>query len=121
MTTGTERPGLSVNITLTPHAAEQVRGFMGAEKVPLGTGGLRVCVVPGGCSGFKYDLRIEDGPLDDDIIATSGGIRLFVDAFSAQYLEGTTIDYVSNLNGQGFAFNNPSATGGCGCGSSFSA
>lgn len=121
MTTETERPGLSVDVSLTDNAAEQVRGFMSAEAVPLETGGLRVCVLPGGCSGFKYDLRIEDGPLDDDLITSSGGIRLFVDAFSAQYLQGTTIDYVSNLNGQGFAFNNPSATGGCGCGSSFSA
>ena len=51
----------------------------------------------------------------------SNGVRLFVDAFSAQYLEGTSIDYVTSINGQGFAFNNPAATGSCGCGSSFSA
>jgi iron-sulfur cluster assembly protein len=46
---------------------------------------------------------------------------VFVDPFSAQYLGGTTIDYVSSMQGSGFTFKNPNATGGCGCGSSFSA
>ena len=49
----------------------------------------------------------------------SSGIRLFVDEFSAQYLNGTTIDYRSNFQESGFAFENPNATGGCGCGTSF--
>jgi iron-sulfur cluster assembly protein len=47
------------------------------------------------------------------------GLRVFVDAFSAQYLDGVTIDYVSTMQGAGFTFDNPNATGGCGCGSSF--
>ena len=119
--TTVERPSLTVDITLTENAADQVRGFLEGEKVSLETGGVRVAVTPGGCSGFKYNLTIEDAPLDDDIVTASHGIQLFVDAFSAQYLAGTNIDYVSNINGQGFAFNNPSSTGGCGCGSSFSA
>ena len=120
MTTA-DRPTININLSLTPKAAEQVRGFMDAERVSVETAGLRVSVMPGGCSGFKYALNIEEHALDDDIVAEAEGIRLFVDAFSAQYLEGTTIDYVSNLSGSGFTFSNPSATGGCGCGSSFSA
>ena len=59
--------------------------------------------------------------LDDDIVFERGGLRMFVDAFSAQYLNGTTVDYVSTMQGSGFTFNNPNATGGCGCGSSFTA
>ena len=50
-----------------------------------------------------------------------GGIKLFVDMFSAQYLNGITVDYTSNMMGSGFTFENPNATGGCGCGTSFSA
>ena len=121
MTTQTERPSFTVTIGLTDTAADKVRDFMAAESVEVETGGIRVSVTPGGCSGFKYNLNIEEEPLDDDIVTDSNGVRMFVDAFSAQYLEGTTIDFVTNINGQGFSFNNPTATGGCGCGSSFSA
>ncbi len=120
MTTA-NRPAMEVDVALTPNAAEKVREFMTAEEVPNETAGLRVSVTPGGCSGFKYALNIEETALDDDVITESQDVRLFVDAFSAQYLGGTRIDYVSNLSGNGFTFNNPSATGGCGCGSSFSA
>jgi iron-sulfur cluster assembly accessory protein len=82
-----------------------------------GAGGL----LPGGCSGFKYSLNIEERPLDDDLVSEINGVRVFVDGFSAQYLAGITIDYVSSMQGSGFTFSNPNATGGCGCGSSFTA
>jgi iron-sulfur cluster assembly protein len=76
-------------------------------------------VLPGGCSGFQYGLNIEDAPESDDEVMDLSGVRVFVDPFSAQYLEGIHIDYVSTMMGSGFTFNNPVATGGCGCGSSF--
>ncbi len=120
MTTA-QRPEMTVDITLTDEAVDKVKDFMSVEDVPEETAGLRVSVMPGGCAGFKYGLNIEEHPLDDDIIVDYSGLKLFVDAFSAQYLQGITIDFVSNMNGSGFTFNNPSASGGCGCGSSFSA
>ena len=120
MTTA-QRPEMTVDINLTDEAVAQVEKFISAEDVSTETAGLRVSVLPGGCAGFKYGLNIEEHPLDDDIVVHYDGIKLFVDAFSAQYLEGTTIDFVSNVNGSGFTFNNPSSSGGCGCGSSFSA
>lgn len=118
--TTVQRPEMTVNLSLTDEAAAQVRNFMDAEQVSAETSGLRVSVMPGGCAGFKYGLNIEEQPLDDDIIVEKDGLKFYIDAFSAQYLEGTRIDYVSNVNGNGFTFNNPSATGACGCGSSFS-
>lgn len=108
-------------LTLTDRAAEEVRKFIAEGDVPLETGGLRVSVLPGGCSGFKYSLNIEEKSLDDDLVLEVNTVRLFVDGFSAQYLVGITIDYVSSMQGSGFTFNNPNATGGCGCGSSFTA
>ena len=108
-------------LTLTDRAAQEVRQFIAAETAPPETAGLRVAVLPGGCSGFKYSLNIEDRAADDDMTAEINGIRVFVDAFSAQYLSGVTIDYVSAMQGSGFTFHNPNATGGCGCGSSFTA
>ncbi len=81
--------------------------------------GLRVSVLPGGCSGFKYSLNIEEAALEDDMVQEVNGIRVFVDGFSAQYLSGVTVDYVTSMQGSGFTFSNPNASGGCGCGSSF--
>lgn len=112
-----QQPALAV--TVTPVAAAEVRKFMEQENVSPEQGGLRVSVQPGGCSGFKYGLLIEDAAAEDDVIVDADGFRIFIDPFSAQYLNGTTIDYVSSMQGSGFTFSNPNATGGCGCGSSF--
>jgi len=111
--------GLSV--LLSDRAADEVRKFIEAEQVPVETAGLRVSVLPGGCSGFKYSLNIEERAVEDDMTLDLNGVRVFVDGFSAQYLNGVTIDYVSSMQGSGFTFSNPNATGGCGCGSSFTA
>jgi len=108
-----------LTVSLTAKAAGEVRRFMESEAVSAESGGLRVSVLPGGCSGFRYGLNIEERALDDDFVVESEGVRLFVDAFSAQYLGGVTIDYHSSMQESGFTFNNPNATGGCGCGSSF--
>jgi iron-sulfur cluster assembly accessory protein len=108
-------------LTLTPVARTEVKRFMAAEGVSPEVGGLRVSVQPGGCSGFKYGLLIEDQSAEDDVVVDQGEFRVFIDPFSAQYIQGVTIDYVSSMQGSGFTFKNPNSTGGCGCGSSFSA
>lgn len=107
-----------MNLTLTETASEKVREFM-EEQGAVESAGLRVAVLPGGCSGFQYGLNIEDAPEEDDEILERDGVKVFVDPFSAQYLEGVEIDYVQNFMGSGFSFSNPNANGGCGCGSSF--
>jgi iron-sulfur cluster assembly accessory protein len=109
----------AVTLTLTERAGQEVKKFLAEEKVSLESAGLRVGVLPGGCSGFRYSLNIEEHPAADDVVVESAGVRLFVDEFSAPYLNGTVIDYKSNFQESGFAFENPNASGGCGCGSSF--
>ncbi len=111
----------TVAIDVTENAAIEIKKFMVSEEGLPETAGLRVRVVPGGCSGFQYSLNIEEDSRQGDYILGAHGVRLFIDMFSAQYLNGVQIDYVSNMMGSGFAFNNPNATGSCGCGTSFTA
>ena len=116
-----QAPAIGFSMTLTERAAEEVQKFIAQEQVPVEVAGLRVSVLPGGCSGFKYSLNIEERALEDDVVHAVNGVRVFVDGFSAQYLTGVTIDYVTSMQGSGFTFTNPNATGGCGCGTSFTA
>jgi len=115
----TQVPTMTLNVTEA--AAGEIGKFMAGEEGLPETAGLRVRVVPGGCSGFQYSLNIEETSRPNDHIMESNGVRLFVDMFSAQYLNGVEIDYVTSVMGSGFTFKNPNATGGCGCGTSFTA
>ncbi len=106
-------------VDLTAKAAQMIRLTRQEEKLPE-THGLRVAVVGGGCSGFQYALDFTDEARDNDHVYQVEDVTLYVDAVSARYLQGTTIDYVMGMSGAGFKFNNPKAVGSCGCGSSFS-
>jgi len=104
-------------LTLTAKAAEKAQEFMKAEGVV--NYGLKVAVIPGGCAGYSYDLGFAEKAEANDIVLEQQGIKIFVDKDSAQYLEGTTLDFVEGLQGTGFKFSNPNAKSSCGCGSSF--
>ena len=106
-------------LNLTDRAAHKVKEIRDTEG--LEGQGLRVRVIGGGCAGFSYDLFFEDETSDLDQTFESHGIPIYVDMMSAQYLDGTEIDYVEGLQGAGFKFVNPQAKQTCGCGSSFSA
>jgi iron-sulfur cluster assembly accessory protein len=109
-----------MQLMITDNAMQEVKKFIEAENLGA-DGGLRVRVVPGGCSGFQYAMNLEEAAGETDEVVEKDGVKVFVDMFSAQYLNGVEIDYVNNVMGSGFTFNNPNATGGCGCGSSFTA
>lgn len=115
----TTAPNVTLNVT--DSAVTEIKKFMAGEEGLPETAGLRVRVVPGGCSGFQYSLNIEEQSREGDFILDDKGVRMFVDMFSAQYLNGVEIDYVSGVMGSGFTFKNPNATGSCGCGTSFTA
>jgi iron-sulfur cluster assembly accessory protein len=110
-------PEIPAPVTLTDKAVEMVKEAMAQEK--LEGHALRVGVTGGGCSGLQYMLDFSEQASEDDLVHDQGGIKLFVDPFSAAHLSGTVIDYVDDLNGSGFKFDNPHIVRSCGCGSSF--
>jgi iron-sulfur cluster assembly protein len=108
-------------INVTEKAAKKIQQLLAKEGVPPETGGLRVGVQGGGCSGLSYAMRLEMQARDRDRIFEAHGARIFVDPKSFLYLNDTTLDYTEELIRQGFVFINPQATRSCGCGSSFTA
>ncbi|MGQ0745003.1 MAG: iron-sulfur cluster insertion protein ErpA [Acidimicrobiales bacterium] len=105
-------------ITITDSASTKVKELITAEGNDELA--LRVAVRPGGCSGFSYEMFFDSDVATDDTVAEAGGVRVLIDAASAPYLKGASLDYKDGLQGAGFAINNPNATRSCGCGQSFS-
>jgi iron-sulfur cluster assembly accessory protein len=106
-------------LTLTRQAVERVKETMAAGD-QLGHV-LRVGVVPGGCSGFQYDLDLVREARPGDVTFEQDGVKLAIDPARAQVLAGTVIDFHDDGLRAGFSFTNPNATNTCGCGTSFQA
>ena len=83
------------------------------------TRALRIAVEGGGCSGFQYDIKLDD-PQTDDLVLERGGHRVLVDAVSLPFLSNAVIDFSQELIGARFVIENPNASSSCGCGTSFS-
>ena len=103
-------------ITLSPSAAARVAAIAAKQARPAR---LRLSVEGGGCSGFQYQFGLADAIEADDTIAETDGVQLLVDPVSLDLLAGCVVDFVESLGGAAFKVENPNATAGCGCGSSF--
>lgn len=102
---------------VTAKAANEIKRLLQGEDIPNAV--LRVRVVPGGCSGFSYEMGFDDTTEDTDKVVEMDGIKVAIDEMSLPYLSGAILDYADGLSGTGFAIKNPNAKGSCGCGSSF--
>lgn len=104
-------------IRLTEAAAEKVKELLAEEgRADIA---LRVAVQPGGCSGLRYAMYLDDQVADGDIVDEQFGVRVVVDRMSAPYLSQATVDFVDTLEASGFTIDNPLAQGTCACGHSF--
>ena len=107
-------------IEISETAAKKIKSLMAKQGIT--DGGLRVGVKGGGCSGLSYVFAWEREPrLGDEVFEGPEGAKIFVDKKSLLFLNGTVLDYDTNLISKGFMFNNPNAKSTCGCGSSFGA
>lgn len=103
---------------VTSKAAGEIKRLL-AEDDELENAFLRVRVIPGGCSGFSYEMGFDDSTEENDRVFEIEGVKVAIDEFSYPYIEGGTLDFKDGLNGVGFHIQNPNAVGQCGCGSSF--
>ena len=95
---------------------ENAKAYM--QKV--GDPNVSLAVKGGGCSGFQYEIKLENGPNNDDLILEKNGQLVLIDKVSLPFLENAVIDYTQELIGARFVIENPNATSSCGCGISFS-
>ncbi|ALG91860.1 MAG: iron-sulfur cluster assembly accessory protein [Confluentimicrobium sp.] len=106
-------------MTLPPKVTE--RAFARLAEIGAGDQGkaLRVAVEGGGCSGFQYEIKLDDVAADD-LVLEGAGQKVVVDTVSLPFLTNATIDFSEELIGARFVIENPNATSACGCGTSFS-
>jgi iron-sulfur cluster assembly accessory protein len=103
-------------VMLSTTAAGKLRDILVAEGAE--DKGLRIRVVPGGCSGYSYDMVFDDAAEGDQVFEHDG-LKLLVDGESLPLLQGAEIDFKEELGHEGFTIKNPNASSGCGCGKSF--
>ena len=103
-------------VMLSATAAVKLKDILATEGAQ--DKGLRIRVVPGGCSGYSYDM-VFDEAAEGDQVFDHEGVKLLVDGESLPLLDGSEIDFEEELGHEGFTIKNPNASGGCGCGKSF--
>jgi len=106
------------DIIFSDSAATRVAQLIREEKNPELR--LRVYITGGGCSGFSYGFTFDENLKEGDSGVYNQGVQLVIDPMSYQYLTGSTVDYLEDLQGARFIVSNPNAKTTCGCGSSFS-
>ena len=104
-------------ITISENAAGKVKELLAEEG--RDDIALRVAVQPGGCSGLRYAMYLDDQIGDKDQAEEQFGVRLVIDKMSVPYLSEAKIDFVDTLEASGFTIDNPLAQGSCACGHSF--
>jgi iron-sulfur cluster assembly accessory protein len=104
-------------LTLTETAADKVKELLVEEG--RSDIALRVAVQPGGCSGLRYAMFLDDEISDRDVTAEHFGVRVVIDKMSVPYLDEAKIDFLDSLEQSGFTIDNPMAQGSCACGHSF--
>ena len=109
---------MAIQFMVTSAAAKQIANIINQENLSADHF-FRLTVEGGGCSGFQYKMNIDDTIADNDLVFEKDAQKCVIDAISAPFLDGSTLDYVSSLGGSMMKVINPNASSSCGCGVSF--
>jgi iron-sulfur cluster assembly protein len=118
----TQAPKKGRGVQMTERAAKEITRVIEEHKLPKDSTWVRIGAKGGGCSGFSYVLDFDqNGPTEFDLTFEMHGVKLVIDKKSEFFMGGTVLDFNDGLLNRGFVFQNPTASGTCGCGTSFSA
>lgn len=107
-------------ISLTDKAVAEVKRIIAEQDLEGSETFLRLGVSGGGCSGFSYVMTFDQTDKEGDLVSDYDGLKVVLDGEAEPYIDNTVLDFNDDVTKRGFVFNNPNASGTCGCGSSFS-
>jgi iron-sulfur cluster assembly accessory protein len=109
-----------MQLTLPPKVTDRAFARLAEINADNGTQALRIAVEGGGCSGFQYEIKLDEAVSGDDLVLEKDGQKVLIDSVSLPFLSDAVIDFTQELIGARFVIENPNATSSCGCGTSFS-
>jgi len=109
-----------MQLNLPPKVTDRAFARLAEINADNGTKALRVAVEGGGCSGFQYEIKLDEVAAGDDLVLEKDGQKVLIDSISLPFLSNAVIDFTQELIGARFVIENPNATSSCGCGTSFS-
>ncbi len=109
-----------MQLTLPPKVTDRAFARLAEINAANGSKALRVAVEGGGCSGFQYEIKLDEASAEDDLVLEKDGQKVLIDSVSLPFLSNAVIDFTQELIGARFVIENPNATSSCGCGTSFS-
>tara|TARA_B100001093_G_C26582258_1_gene907807 strand:+ start:396 stop:719 length:324 start_codon:yes stop_codon:yes gene_type:complete len=105
-------------LTVTNKAIERILEV--SKKKNIENCFFRISINGGGCQGFSYSFLFEDKYNEEDEVFKFQNVNVVVDKVSLELLNGSKIDFISDMMGSYFKIENPKASSTCGCGTSFS-
>ncbi len=109
-----------MQLNLPPKVTDRAFARLAEINADNGTKALRIAVEGGGCSGFQYEIKLDEIAAGDDLVLEKDGQKVLIDSISLPFLSNAVIDFTQELIGARFVIENPNATSSCGCGTSFS-
>ena len=109
-----------MQLNLPPKVTDRAFARLAEINAANGSKALRIAVEGGGCSGFQYEIKLDEALADDDLVLEKDGQKVLIDSVSLPFLSNAVIDFTQELIGARFVIENPNATSSCGCGTSFS-
>jgi iron-sulfur cluster assembly protein len=107
----------ALQLQCTTAAIDYIRRYL--AKHPSSQG-IRIGVEQRGCSGFAYVIEPNQAVTDNDLtVIIAEGVQAVIDAQYVPMLSGTTLDLEKQGLNEKLVFQNPNASGTCGCGESF--
>ena len=109
-----------MQLNVPPKVTDRAFARLAEINAENGTKALRIAVEGGGCSGFQYEIKLDEIAAGDDLVLEKDGQKVLIDSISLPFLSNAVIDFTQELIGARFVIENPNATSSCGCGTSFS-